>query len=365
MISLVLVSYRSTALAERAAASFRDEARRAGEEAEVVAVVNSGDPDEARRLGAVCERVVAPGGNLGYAGGLNAGVRAARGDLLLLSNPDVHFLPGSVSGLARAARSGGPTLAGPALFWDDAATLLLPPAEMPAPAEVVRRVLARDPVREGRSFRRAARKALALEEAVRNGAAAPAEALSGAVMAATRETFLRVGPLDERYRLYYEENDWQRRLLALGGRLLVSGEAHVVHRWAQSSRREPRSEEWFRASERRYFESHFGEAGRKALALDASNPPAWPASLPESPAVSWEAGRGVLVALSPVPWFRPFVVTRPPRGAGAYALPAEVAAGHAGTAWYARAFDVATFETVAEARLGTAGGGADAGSLES
>lgn len=365
MISLVLVSYRSAALAERAAASFRDEARRAGEGAEVVAVVNSGDPEEARRLAAACDRVVAPGANLGYAGGLNAGSASARGDLLLLSNPDVVFLPGSVSGLARAARSGGPVLAGPALFWDDAATLLLPPAEMPAPAEVVRRVLARDLRRQGRPFRRAARKALALEAAVRDGAAIPAEALSGAVMAATRATLLRLGPLDEAYRLYYEENDWQRRLLALGGRLLVAGGARVVHRWAQSARREPRAEEWFRASERRYFESHFGEAGRKALALDASRPPAWPPLLAESAALSWEAGRDVLVALSPVPWFRPFVVTRPPRGAGAYALPAEVAADHAGTPWFARAFDAATFTTLAEARLGTAAGGAGAGSLES
>lgn len=351
MISAVLVSYRSAELAFRAAASFREDARRAGLEAEVVAVVNSGDPGEVRRLEGACERVVAPGENLGYAGGLNAGIAVSRGDLLVLSNPDVTFLPGSVAALTEAVRGRGPVLAGPAFFWDDGATLLLPSPEMPGPAEALRRVLARDAARGARPFRRAVRKALALEALVRSGAAAAAEALSGAVMVVARETVARLGPLDEGYRLYYEENDWQRRLLRLGGSLVVAGGARVVHRFAQSSRSEPRAEAWFRDSERRYFETHFGDAGRRALALDAARAPAPPAPPPAAERLSWEPGRNVLVAVSPVAWFRPFAVARPPVGAASFALPGEVASGHAGTPWYVRAFDEGTLETVAEARL--------------
>ena len=46
MISGVFVSYRSASLAERAIATFREEARRAGRKAEAIAVVNSGDGAE-------------------------------------------------------------------------------------------------------------------------------------------------------------------------------------------------------------------------------------------------------------------------------------------------------------------------------
>ena len=350
MISLVLVSYRSAPLAERAAATFREDARAAGEPAEVVAVVNSGDPDEACLLAATCDRVVDPGTNLGYAGGLNAGIAAARGDLLVLSNPDVAFLPGSVGALAAAARRGVDVIAGPAFFWDDAATLLLPPMEMPSPVEVLRRVLSRDETRGGRAFRRAARRALVLEGAVRRGEEVAADSLSGAVMVATRSTVGRLGPLDERYRLYYEENDWQRRLLARGGRLVAAGGARVVHRYAQSSRREPRADGWFRESERLYFETHFGAAGRRVLDRTAERTAVSPPLPAPASALEW-AGRSVLVAVSPVPWFRPFILARPAAGASSFVLPAEIAGAHAGTPWFARAFDAATFATLSEARL--------------
>jgi len=106
-ITAVLVSYRSGALAVRALESFRRDAERSGLSCEAVAVVNSGDPSEARVLAAAADRVVEPGANLGYAGGLNAGVAASRGDVLLLDNPDLLFLPGSVAALATAARRPG------------------------------------------------------------------------------------------------------------------------------------------------------------------------------------------------------------------------------------------------------------------
>ncbi len=353
MISAILVSYRSAGLAAQAAASFRERAREAALDAEVVAVVNSEDPEEARSLGEVCERVVCPAMNLGYAGGLNAGVSASRGELLVLSNPDVVFLPGSVAALAEAVRGSAPVLAGPVLFWDDGATLLLPPAEEPWPAELVRRVLALDPRSAPRLFRREVRRALGREAIVREGRTAEVTGISGALMATTRGTFERVGPFDEKYRLYYEENDWQRRLRAAGGRVLFAGGARVVHRYAQSARREPRAEAWFHESERRYFETHFGEAGRRALARTATaGPPA--VDPPPAPRLRWEGRREVLVAISPSTSFRPFVLARPPRDAESFALPPEILAGHPEVAWYARACDAGSLETVAEARLSPA-----------
>jgi N-acetylglucosaminyl-diphospho-decaprenol L-rhamnosyltransferase len=350
-ISAVFVSYRSGPLAARAVASFRAEAARGGRTCETIVVVNSGDAEEARTLSALADRVVVPGANLGYAGGLNAGVAVSRGELLFLANPDLGFLEGSVDALANGAGEAGLVVAGPALFWDDAATLHLPAAEEPSPAELVRRVLALDPARSARVFRREARRALFCERVAREGRTAEVTALSGALMATTRAAFDRVGPFDEAYRLYYEENDWQRRLRSAGGRVLLAGNARVVHRFAQSARREPRSQAWFQESEARYFETHFGERGRKGLerARTAEVPP--DPALPAGRRLEWERGREVLVAVSPVASFRPFVLFRPAAGVASFELPPEVAAGHAGTSWFGRAFDEQTLQSVSEARL--------------
>lgn len=70
MISFVLVNYRTAALARRAIASFRVQAHDAVADAEVVVVDNSGDAEE---LSGIADKLVAPGRNLGFAGGLNAG----------------------------------------------------------------------------------------------------------------------------------------------------------------------------------------------------------------------------------------------------------------------------------------------------
>ncbi|HEX5854722.1 MAG TPA: glycosyltransferase, partial [Thermoanaerobaculia bacterium] len=89
LISVVLVSYRSGALAVRALESFRRDAEASGLRLETIAVVNSGDPGEVRALSGSADRVIDPGRNLGFAGGLNAGVNAAAGDVLLLANADL------------------------------------------------------------------------------------------------------------------------------------------------------------------------------------------------------------------------------------------------------------------------------------
>lgn len=348
-VSAVLVSYRSGALAARAVASFRAESARAGLTGEAVVVVNSDDPGEAAALGEVADRVVVPGANLGYAGGLNAGVAAARGEVLLLSNPDVAFLPGSVAALVAAAKEGGFAVAGPALVWDEAARLLLPPAEEPRPAALLRRALAGRPGAAARLFRRELRRALVQEALVRAARTAEASGLSGALMAVTRATFERAGSFDERYPLYYEENDWQHRVRRAGGRLLFVGGAQVVHRHAQSARKEPQAESWFRESERRYFETHFGEAGRRALERAAAV-----AVVPEpaeADGVEWEPGREVLVAVSPFPGLLPFVLCRPEAGETSFSLPEEIRRDHGGAAWFARVVDAGTFDTVAEAKL--------------
>jgi N-acetylglucosaminyl-diphospho-decaprenol L-rhamnosyltransferase len=350
VISLVLVSYRSAALARRAIESFRHEARLARELTEVVVVENSG---EAAALAGVADRTLNPGRNLGFAGGLNAGLAAARGDVLFLANPDLVFGPGSVDALAVAVRSASDGVAlGPAFFIDDAMKIHLPPAEQPHPFDLVRRRLSMDPATSARPFRRRLRRALRAGRETERGETVKAEALSGALVVTTRRTFDRVGAFDDGYSLYYEENDWQWRLHVAGGTLLRVGAARVVHRYGQSARQEPRAAAWFAESERRYFTRYFGARGTAGLEALAAAPP-WrtPAPPPlREGALEWEARGSVGIALSPLPWFSPFAWVPLAAGTASWRPPAGFVEGLGG-ACYARAVDAATGRVFAEATV--------------
>lgn len=344
LISAVVVSYRSTALATRALESLRSDAALSGLSLETVAVVNSGDAEEARALESAADRVLLAGRNLGFAGGLNAGIAASRGEVLVLSNPDVVVRAGALAALAEAASSGF-VAAGPALFLDEGETLHIPPAEEPHPFELWRRRLAGGPA----VFRRRLSRGLGAAGEAARGETRVVSALSGALVAVSRRTLEHVGSFDEAYALYFEENDWQRRLRRSGGRLLRVGAARVVHRYNQSARLEPRAAAWFAQSERRYFESHFGARGRRALDALASGPapPPRPPPAPLADGVLRFTASSAAIALSPLADFFSFALA-PRVAGGSWRPPEDVARGFGGATWYARAVEPATGRVLAE-----------------
>jgi GT2 family glycosyltransferase len=354
VISAVFVSYRSAGLARRAIESFRAGAASLGEPAEVIAVVTSEDPAERDALAGCSDLSILTPGNAGFAGGLNAGLDAARGDVLFLANPDLVFLPGSVAELRQAVAGEAPVAAGPAFFSDEEQSLFQPPADEPHPFELARRRLGATPDGAERLFRRDLRRAEGARRAALGGARTPATALRGALVATNRATLSLVGPFDEGYRLYYEENDWQRRLRTLKGKLVYAGAAHVVHLYNQSARTEPRAAAWFAASERRYFLSHFGEPGRSALDVAA------PAGPPERRVPKLQDGKLRLdsprpvetpVAVSPSPAFRPVLLGAMAPGERSWSPGAQALEAMRGGRWFARAFDGRTLETLAEGEL--------------
>ena len=351
MISAVFVSYRSADLAIRAIATFREDARRAGRSAEAVVVVNSEDPAEQAALEPHADTVLLPPGNLGYAGGLNAGIAISRGETLFLANPDLCFAEGSVGALAEAVESAGLVAAGPALYADGARTILMPPAEEARPEELARRALAADPERSARTFRREARRAAAQAEHATAGRTAEVRGLSGALVAVSRRTHEAVGPFDEGYRLYYEENDWQRRLLLAGGRLLFVGRSHVVHLFGQSTRKEPRSAAWFAESEARYFGTHFGDAGARGLARLARLHPLDGSEVPLVPELRWDHPGPAAAAVSPYPHFRPFGLVLVPPGERSWRLPRDFAHARSGESLWVRVFVRETGAVLASGRF--------------
>ena len=345
VISAILVSYRSASLARVAIESLRRESSRDGLQLEVVVVVNSGDPAEADVLRDVAEVVLSPERNLGFAGGLNAGIHVGRGDSFLLANPDLLFLPGSLARLHEAVLGPDLVAAGPAFYWDENEAIFHPPAEEPRPFDLRRRQLARRDIASAEGlFQRERRRVQTASCAAVRGENRTVSALRGALVAVSRRTLEAAGLFDESYALYYEENDWQHRFRAAGGRLVSVGGSHVVHRYNQSARLEPRSAGWFAASERRYFTSHFGVWGERALNELATTPDLVARRLDPLPEgrLVWKASGASAIAISPSPSFLPFAYQELPLHAREWSLPSEIASGIAGSIWYARAFDVET-----------------------
>ena len=350
VISVVVVSYRSAPLTARAIALLREDAAKAGELLEAVAVVNSQDPQEVRAVSEVADVTIDPGRNLGYAAGLNQGIAAARGDVLFLMNPDVSVLPGAVAALAECVRSGPLLLAGPKTYLDPEATILIPPFEEPGPLDLARRRLALEPAGARRVFERRLRRTLHAAPALWRRETLEVSAIPGALMAVSRRTIEAVGPFDEGYRLYYEENDWQRRLRRVGGNLFLVGAARAIHPYGRTTGGEPRATAWFGESERRYFTTHFGARGAAALEALAKTPAgAWP-DLPVAARLAWE-GPALGVALSPLRSFAVFAWAPLSSEERAFAPPESLRPLLDEIPWHARAVADASGRALAEVTL--------------
>ncbi len=264
--SLIVVCHRSSEVLPVCVESFRREARAAGVEAEVVAVEQSADADEARRVADAAVDVILERPNRGYAAGLNAGVAEAGGEVLLLANPDICFFDGSVGALL-AALCEGFDVVGPRFVWDADGTVLLPPAEDPSPSAELSRDLQR-------RWRWAWTRGLSrcLEETWREWTAEETLAvnsLRGALLVASRETVDRLGPFDEGYFLYYEETEWLWRARGRGARLGLASGARVQHRWGHATQTRDDAVELEERSRQRFFRRNYGGLWRWALGSGA------------------------------------------------------------------------------------------------
>ena len=289
-VSLVLVSYRSSAQIPAAVGSFRVEADRIGARPEVVIVDHSEDAGEEARLRGLAPDLLLVRPNRGYAAGVNAGVAAAGAPTVLTGNPDVAFQPGSLAALLGALDEGW-DIVGPQLVLGG---FLFPPSDVQTPGEQFARFLAS---RSRGAWRRHLRRELVRWRRVWDSATpVGVPALSGALLGFSRSTFARLGPWDEGYFLYFEETDWLRRAARAGLRAAVVPRALVAHQWAHAA--DPGALVGvFLASRRRFLGRHFGVRGRLAAALPAPAAGGRLAELPEpAPTVP---GSDVLWLLSP------------------------------------------------------------------
>ena len=322
-VSAIVVNHRSAPEAGACVASLREAFRREGVHGEIVLVDCASGPEEVRALeSAPADARVFLAENRGYSGGVNAGLAKARGARLLIANADVVFLEGCVSALLQAVEDRRVGAAAPLCLWDAAGTLRLP-------AEAAPDFLAEMGIGPA-IFPSFARRTVSLWE---HGG--DTRHLVGAVLAARRDVFDRVGRFDERYPFEYEETEWEERVLAAGLLLRFEPRARARHLFARSARRNPETEARRAASRRRYREKRWGKLGRALLdrAAKRSSRPVAAQRLTE-PALT--ARNGAWVAVSTNATLVPFAGT--PIGGG-FRLPGDILASLGPGPVYLRTFD--------------------------
>ena len=290
-VSLVVVTFRSSGVLPAALAAFRQAAAELGGGVEVVVVDHSEDPAELARLAALRPDHLLARPNRGYAAGLNTGIELARGEVLLLANPDVEPRPGALAALV-AALDTGCDVAGPQF---ELAGFRFPPADPQSPGSELHRALAsRSPA--------VWRRLLALEvrrwrQVWESAEPVAVPTLSGALLAVRAATARRLGPWDEGFFLYFEETDWLRRARAAGFALAVVPAARAEHAWGHATL--GAADGSFARSRARYLAKHFGRRGVWAHQLaDGMTCPG--SDLPAAP-LPGDLPEGALLLASPLP----------------------------------------------------------------
>ena len=262
-VSVVVVTYRSQGEIAGCLASVRAVAREIP--LEVVVVDNASDDgtvsvvrqDYAEVAMRVNER------NLGFASGCNAGIGMTAGECVLLLNPDARLHPGTLSALIAYLHAHpevgivGPAMEAPsgALQPDISATGLFP-SFIQALFEYTRlgrwfptSRWVRDYFLAGVDRRSAGRVAM----------------VQGACLLVRREVLRQVGPLDERFFLYFEETDLCKRAGDAGWQTHYVGNVAVTHTGAGSSAdRRPLAREFIR-SLYAFHRKHYGFLEAAAL----------------------------------------------------------------------------------------------------
>ena len=273
MISLLVVNYRTSALAAEAIRTARETSSMP---LQVVVVDNSLEKSEEDALRPVADHLVVADRNLGYAGGINAGRRHCSGETIVIANPDVTFAPSAIDLLTDALRTSW--VSGPSLFWDAAFRWMLPPGDLGTGWQKVDEILASRSRAwfEQRDRRRFLRRVRFWSIDRTN----ETRMLSGAVIAVRSSAFDLVGGFDERFALYFEENDFLRRISEAHGRIVHVPGARCRHMYNRSAAQVPElAAARYAESELRYLEKWNGPFAARFLKkierpLEGHPPPA-------------------------------------------------------------------------------------------
>jgi GT2 family glycosyltransferase len=225
--SVVIINFRTPELVERCLRSIA--ADPAAEGLELVVLDNGSADGSVQRLAAagLPGRLVGLDDNRGFAAAVNAAMRTARHDRVVVLNADTEVRPGALTALLGALDDPGVGVAAPLLEHPDGRLQVNAYRRFPTLA-----VLAFELSIAGGYLLALTGDRLphpmALTEAA-HARGGDVEHVMGAALAVQRAAWEQTGGLDEDFFLYLEETEWQRRLRAAGRRVVLVPAARVMH----------------------------------------------------------------------------------------------------------------------------------------
>lgn len=207
---VVVLNYRGTADTLGCVESLRS-----GSPEAVVVVVDNGSSDDV--LDQVAARwpgvlTVRTGRNLGFAGGMNVGLEKALAEgaaTVTLLNNDTTLPLGAIGALAASAGSGG--LVSPEIRYADSEEVWFGGGTIDQETNLARHLNETELRHAPRGLH-------------------PTEMLAGCCLTATAETWRRLGLLDDRYFLIFEDSELSVRAATRGVPLLVDPQVVIRHR---------------------------------------------------------------------------------------------------------------------------------------
>lgn len=271
-LSLLVVNYNTWRLCVDAVRTFAEHAPTRPDGTpmrwEAIVVDNASPQRDAAaeaELRELCEStggaLVMHGENGGYSAGMNLAFARSRGQWILVSNPDIRYLPNTIDPLLRAMeRDPSIGAAAPRGYWDVEKEGRLPPNILPTIGDLLALTLAtlfRSWVR--RYARRRTRDAMPVW--ISDGDV-DLRMLSGCCFLMRRELVDSIGFFDERFPLYYEDTDLSVRIARAGRRIVQVGGAEVVHLFDRSGQTDPTMKmERYWQSRRAYYRKWYGPLG--------------------------------------------------------------------------------------------------------
>ena len=199
-------------------------------------------------------KYIKSGNNLGYGGGNNLGAKKANGEYLFFLNPDTKILGNAIDKLYEFIEKNKKTgIVSPLILGLD------------------KKPLDRQGYKEMNlingfftfSFLRKKFKKFSVAgyyslEDWKKEPVKKVETVYGAALLISSKLFKEVGKFDERFFLYFEENDLSRRVRKLGYELYINSDSRIVHHVAQSTNKLRNRDDYFAKSRFLYFKKHFG-----------------------------------------------------------------------------------------------------------
>ena len=204
--------------------------------------------------------------NRGFTGGNNQGLEQARGDCILLLNPDTITPPGALRAMVQALHAlPGTGVLGPELRYADG-SLQSSRRRFPSLAMAMAESTPLSwhlPERLNRWSRSYHMDDVPLPDA---GSTQQVDWLVGAALLLRREALAEVGGLDEGYFMYSEELDWCRRAADAGWKRIFLAGISITHYEGKSSEQVVAARHIrFQTSKIRYFRKFHGPFAAEVL----------------------------------------------------------------------------------------------------